>query len=363
VRSVRLLPVVIFAALALLVFKGFGLLSEGSYVLSGPSAAVAKEAQARPQGEGEMSLPAEATLSDTSPTLEDKAPTIGEPAGGDHGAPAAAEAAPGGDHGAPSTASGEHAASAPAEGALPPEDAHGSDPEGAPPVVPDINCPALDAPLPTEGEAAGHAEAAPAHGGASSEEHADAVVADGCPIVENPTNEQGDALPTTKNGEGKIIPLAVAEGTDSETALLERLAERRDALDQREAELDIRLALVEAAEKRIEERTAELQSLEAQIQAQVDQRKAAEDEQFQAVVGMYESMKPKDAARIFDTLNMQVLLRVARSMSPRKLAPILAAMASAPAQALTTALASVQPEAVVADAGENLAALPQIQGQ
>ena len=48
--------------------------------------------------------------------------------------------------------------------------------------------------------------------------------------------------------------------------------------------------------------------------------------QFAGIVAMYETMKPKDAANIFNELDMEVLLRVAKTMSPRKMAPILAEM-------------------------------------
>lgn len=41
---------------------------------------------------------------------------------------------------------------------------------------------------------------------------------------------------------------------------------------------------------------------------------------------IYENMKPKDAGRIFEELEMNVLLEVAEKMNNRRLAPILAKM-------------------------------------
>jgi len=77
-------------------------------------------------------------------------------------------------------------------------------------------------------------------------------------------------------------------------------------------------------------------------------------------------MKPRDAAKIFDTLNINVLIKVAQAMNPRKMSPILGAMSSEPAQALTTALATTGNTDTVASAnaggGQNLSALPQIVG-
>ena len=46
-----------------------------------------------------------------------------------------------------------------------------------------------------------------------------------------------------------------------------------------------------------------------------------------------------------------MLLRVVRAMNPRKMAPVLAAMSTKPAEELTTALASKGPTNMVADAG------------
>ena len=79
---------------------------------------------------------------------------------------------------------------------------------------------------------------------------------------------------------------------------------------------------------------------------------------------MYETMKPKEAAKIFDTLELDVLLKVARAMNPRKMSPILAAMSPRPAAGADHgALPRRRAPADAADVGENLSALPQIVGQ
>jgi flagellar motility protein MotE (MotC chaperone) len=344
-RSVRLLPVVIFAALALLLFKGIGLVTNGGYILTGPMAVQAAGAEA--EG-GEAALPAEAgaptdpTLTDTSPVLEDDAPTLAtkaETAG--HGETAAhadaSEAVPD-----PSSAADEGHATT-------------SDASSASTQTADVACPPAGAEASSEDAG---------HGGAELTDNIGNAMAVGCPSVESPVNEHGDALPQTRDADGKVVPLEAAAGDNSEEALLARLSERRAELDKREADIAMRTALLEAAEKRLDERTRALSALEAKVAALVDEKQAAEEEGFKAVVSMYEGMKPKDAAKIFDTLSMQVLLKVARAMSPRKMSPILAAMSADPAQKLTTAMAATEnTDVVTANAGENLAQLPQIVGQ
>jgi flagellar motility protein MotE (MotC chaperone) len=74
-------------------------------------------------------------------------------------------------------------------------------------------------------------------------------------------------------------------------------------------------------------------------------------------------MKPKDAASIFDELDMEVLLRVAKMMTPRKMAPIMAAMSTARAQELTVRMATDTTEPAEQMSVDDLAALPQIVGQ
>jgi flagellar motility protein MotE (MotC chaperone) len=79
---------------------------------------------------------------------------------------------------------------------------------------------------------------------------------------------------------------------------------------------------------------------------------------------MYENMKPKDAAAIFNELDMPVLLGVAKAMNPRKMAPILARMTPLKAKALTDGIAAADaPEAPVVAVSQDLTNLPQIVGQ
>lgn len=316
-KSVRLLPVVIFAALALLLFKGIGLVANGGYVLTGSNAVLAAGGEAVPPT-ASGSSPSEVVLKDLNPTISDQTPTMATRDG----------VAAVGSSSASSSASSESSAAAEAES--------GSE-------EPSIACPPMVA-----GQEDPHAE----------------TPATGCEPSEIPVNEYGDALPLVQDSEGNFVPLDVIEGDDSEAAILARLAERRAELDKREADIAMRTALLEAAEKRLDERAKELAALEAQVAALVDEKQAAEEAGFRAVVTMYESMKPKDAAKIFDTLNTTVLVKVVRAMSPRKMSPILAAMSPEPAQQLTIALAATENTDVVpASVGENLGALPQIIGQ
>ena len=76
---------------------------------------------------------------------------------------------------------------------------------------------------------------------------------------------------------------------------------------------------------------------------------------------MYENMKPRDAAKIFDGLDTAVLLEVASQINPRTMADIVAQMSPDVAERLTVELANKAQQAKADDA--SAADLPKIQGQ
>jgi len=145
------------------------------------------------------------------------------------------------------------------------------------------------------------------------------------------------AMTAPAEGERQAIdPLSMSP---NEVELLQKLAERRASLDKRAAEQSQREVLLEAAEKRIDEKIAKLEALKKDIAALVDKQSAEDDARLKSLVKIYETMKPQDAARIFEQLDMPVLLGVVERMKERNAAPILAALDPAKARAVTLALA------------------------
>ncbi len=120
----------------------------------------------------------------------------------------------------------------------------------------------------------------------------------------------------------------------------ERLQARRQELEARAREIDIRESLLKAAEKRIETRVDELKGVEAGIKTANDQKSEVDAARFKGIVTMYESMKPKDAAKIFDRLEMPVLFEIASQVAPRKMSDILGLMQPEAAERLTVELAA-----------------------
>ena len=125
----------------------------------------------------------------------------------------------------------------------------------------------------------------------------------------------------------------------SERAILERLQARRQELDTRAREIDIRESLLKAAEKRVEARVEELKAIEARITTAGQQKNEAEAARFKEIITMYEGMKPKDAAKVFDRLEMPVLFEIASQIAPRKMSDILGLMSPEVAERLTVEMA------------------------
>jgi flagellar motility protein MotE (MotC chaperone) len=145
----------------------------------------------------------------------------------------------------------------------------------------------------------------------------------------------------------------------AERAILERLQERRKELETRARDLDMREQLLKAAEKRLEARLNEIKQVESRIKGVHDKKDEAESARFKGLVSMYENMKAKDAARIFDRLDLKILVDVAGQINPRRMSDILANMSPEAAERLTVEFASRGGPPRAADPSD----LPKIEGR
>src|ERR1700761_3626401 len=155
------------------------------------------------------------------------------------------------------------------------------------------------------------------------------------------------AGPATKPGEQKPVsaspsPDAPPPVSDSERALLQDLRERRKELDARSEAVNARESLMAATEQKLSARVGELQTLQKQLEGMDAAQKAKEEAGWQGLVKVYEAMKPKDAATIFNDLQMPVLLQVVDRMKDAKAAAVMAAMTPDKAREVTTELAEMR---------------------
>ncbi len=195
----------------------------------------------------------------------------------------------------------------------------------------------LAAKQPDEGEEAASDAEEPAEMAKGAESEDGAKMADAME-ASGDEDEAGKAQMAAKQDEaaGPRDPFSL---TDEEINLLQSLSERREAIEQRGRELDQREILLKAAESRIDEKVAELEALRKSIEGLLADHDEETEAQMKSLVKIYEAMKPKDAARIFEQLDMVVLLDVIERMKERKTAPILANMDPERAKTITLELA------------------------
>lgn len=129
------------------------------------------------------------------------------------------------------------------------------------------------------------------------------------------------------------------EFSDAEVKTLQELSQRRETLDKREQDLDTRDGMLAAGEKRLDEKIVELKDLQGKIQGLLKTYNDQENSKLKSLVKIYENMKPKDAAPIFEQLDMDTLLDIVERMKEAKVAPILAQVNPAKAKEITDELA------------------------
>ncbi|MFS8182394.1 MgtE intracellular N domain-containing protein [Pseudovibrio denitrificans] len=174
-------------------------------------------------------------------------------------------------------------------------------------------------------------------------------------VLPNPSGAR--KIQVAQNAEG-VKNSGVPTNSVSELAVLNSLGNRRDALNQREKDLELRAQVLAAAEARLNKRFQELKALEAKIDSEVERKEKQAAEEIMDLVKIYESMKAKNAARIFNRLDLDIMLKVVKQMQPRKMADVLSEMDPEMAEQLTIALAAGESRNVKTTS----TILPKIQG-
>lgn len=167
--------------------------------------------------------------------------------------------------------------------------------------------------------------------------------------AEHETGEAADNTETDKDafveeaGDDLVDRLKTPDVIDvspTEIRMLENLLARRTRLEKWENDIDMREKLLAATEARINEKINHLKAINQNIDDLVTQFNAREDEKITRLVKIYETMKPKDAARIFNELELDILLEMLVRMREAKAALIIAKMDSSKAKTVTSEFAT-----------------------
>ncbi len=139
----------------------------------------------------------------------------------------------------------------------------------------------------------------------------------------------------------QATPPTAASPTASpiELQLLQDLRKRRQSLDEREHRLDERNDLLQSTELKLQAKLDQLTALQQRLEQAEEARHKRDSANWSGLVKTYEDMKPRDAAEIFNVLDVSVLLEVLDRMNERKAAAVLAAMLPERARFITQMLA------------------------
>lgn len=178
-----------------------------------------------------------------------------------------------------------------------------------------------------------------------------AGIAPGAGATQQPAQQPAAQQPAGQPAAAKPAAAPAAAAADSGTAggdfmsrseinLLQDLSTRRQQLETRSTELDTRERLLMATEQRIDKKIERLKKIEAEIKDLLRLHDEQQEAQIQSLVRVYETMKPKEAAVIFEKLDMDILVSVIEKMKDKKVALIMASMKPEVAKALTVELAT-----------------------
>lgn len=187
---------------------------------------------------------------------------------------------------------------------------------------------------------------------------------DAKPAVAAATGVAADAAATPAGGAG---PKAVCAPTAAELArqaglspaelqVLQSLGTRRGQLEKRENDFSTQLALMAAAEAKLDAKIKSLTGLKGEVQGLLTESNAKEAAEIDRLVKVFEGMKAKDAAPRLTVLDDSVRLPIAAKMKERALSAIIAQMPAAEAKKLTESLAKRYSDAVSAALKANEAA-------
>jgi len=157
------------------------------------------------------------------------------------------------------------------------------------------------------------------------------------PTQTTPAGQNPGATPLASPAAARALD-DITNLTANEIEVLQQLVNRRAEIDRRAGEISRREAVLKAAEERIEAKVQELKKLQEGVEQAIRRYDEQEEQRRKSLVKIYETMKPQEAAKIFEQMDLTTLVEMVERMSERKVAPVLAAMNPVRAKQVTTEL-------------------------
>jgi len=154
--------------------------------------------------------------------------------------------------------------------------------------------------------------------GMAEAEEAHAPTAAAAPAADAKSEAKADGE-RAAGKDGKIVEKKSADDAD----YLFKLAERKKVLDQREEDLNKLSAELEKQKVEIEKKMKELEETRTKISAVLQEKIKADDAKVESLVQMYTNMKPQQVAKVFETLDEDLVIDILSRMKKKTAADIL----------------------------------------
>ncbi|MFT6676415.1 MAG: flagellar motility protein MotE (MotC chaperone) [Sulfitobacter sp.] len=156
-------------------------------------------------------------------------------------------------------------------------------------------------------------------------------------IVRTAAAEKKDSAPEPAKDIPPLVtdlPMAGSE-CDAPEDVLRSLTRERELVAQQKQDIEDRNAELALARERLAIEKASLTELKSSIENLLARVDAAQTDDLQRLISFYKNMKPADAARIMDDLDIETTVMVLGTMNPRTAAPILAKVSPVRARAVS----------------------------
>ena len=114
------------------------------------------------------------------------------------------------------------------------------------------------------------------------------------------------------------------------------------ALLKRQEELDQRETALKSLEADLNTRVAKLKEMETNLKAMLDEAKSIKDQKLKHLIDVYSNMNAKQAARVLETLDNNIAVRILAGMRGRQAGDVLNNMEAKKAAGLTEMLTKMQ---------------------
>ncbi|QDK39111.1 MotE family protein [Bdellovibrio sp. NC01] len=104
---------------------------------------------------------------------------------------------------------------------------------------------------------------------------------------------------------------------------LTKLNDRKKELDAREEELNRQESELQAQKSELDKRLKELEEMRGKISSMLEERVKADDQKIDTLVQMYSNMKPPQAAKIFETMDEDLVVEILGRMKKKNAADIM----------------------------------------